>query len=61
MFRVQGWQRHNCSLLEEHVKPLNCHGAKTQSQHRAHPLNDHHDDEHSPNDEDNNNDDVEDV
>ena len=58
MFRVQGWQRHNCSLLEEHVKPLSCHGAKTQSQHRAHPLNDHH--EHSPNDDDND-DDVEDV
>ena len=60
MFRVLGWQRHNCSLLEEHVKPLSCHPAKTQSQHRAHPLNDHHDDEHSPNDH-NNDDDVEDV
>ena len=42
----------------EHVKPLSCHPAKTQSQHRAHPLNDHH--EHSPNDDDND-DDVEDV
>ena len=42
------------------MKPLSCHGAKTQSQHRAHPLNDHHDDEHSPNGDDND-DDVEDV
>ena len=57
---VQSARVAKAQLLEEHVKPLSCHPAKTQSQHRAHPLNDHHDGEHNQND-DNNDDDVEDV